>query len=151
MHLCCVRLFLTVCRCQTFLGMFRELVKRMRISNLVDSSACLGNLRTMASLCKIRPAAIALTSASDFRQPNADPTARDLEIWSLLGPYFRLTSTPDDSRVPEHYFPNIMDLSERALHDKMSEMRELLTHCHKELHEIVLTLLRHKETKNAYA
>jgi hypothetical protein len=102
----------------------------MRVSTLLDSNAAASLLRTVAELARHKQSAAILVNMPEFLPEKT--TAKDLEIWSVLGknkkqmgkysnlsallfscsgPYFRLTSLPDEPRVSDRYFSNPIDLN----------------------------------------
>ena len=79
-----------------------------RLRNVLDISAIEAfESRACAnvSLRSIKPLTLPFVNMPEWALKNA--TAKELETWSLLGPCIRVTTLPDDPRVPDQYDPEI--------------------------------------------
>ena len=81
----------------------------MRTTTLLDSNTAASLLRTVAELCRHKQSAAVLVAMPDFLPEKQ--SAKDIEIWSMLGPYLRLTTLPDEPRVADRYFERPIDTS----------------------------------------
>lgn len=69
--------------------------------------------------------------------------------YSVLGPFFRLTSLPDDVRVGEKFFAEPSRRDPQQLQESLDHLRTQLHTLCTLLHQTLLKLLRSKDTRDA--
>ncbi|KAJ6264294.1 Ubiquitin conjugation factor [Drechslerella dactyloides] len=119
---------------QVFLDAFKEMSVRLRDVELVDDYQTYTN--ALYRIVTIKPMAILFTTSPIFLPQGLRPP--DLEVETLLGPYFRLS--PLQGRVVEAYYPSPKTQPSSALNLASSSLR-LTTQNHQEVLSAIINHL----------
>jgi ubiquitin conjugation factor E4 B len=121
-----------------FTPIFHELATRMRDITLIG--AFTPPLRVLLQLTKYKPLANVFINLPNWNLPKLN--GRQIECSSSLGPFFRLTTLPEEPSVGEQYFSNPTARGMGRIKEGIDNVRILLGTVHKMQFEIVYQLLK---------
>eukprot|EP00276_Gloeochaete_wittrockiana_P019564 CAMPEP_0184357588 /NCGR_PEP_ID=MMETSP1089-20130417/109634_1 /TAXON_ID=38269 ORGANISM="Gloeochaete wittrockiana, Strain SAG46.84" /NCGR_SAMPLE_ID=MMETSP1089 /ASSEMBLY_ACC=CAM_ASM_000445 /LENGTH=344 /DNA_ID=CAMNT_0026695443 /DNA_START=51 /DNA_END=1082 /DNA_ORIENTATION=- len=123
---------------EIFVPVFRHIATQMKSSTLLSSF--FPYLRAFAMLVEIKPCVEVLVKSPDWIPPGG--SGRDLEMNSILGPFFHPSSSPEEPAIMQQCFSNISSRTQPDIISANTSLRSSLATLHRGLQNIFLSILK---------